>query len=132
MKTLATLAVIGVLGLPTGATAADLDAKKPLRCALGPASDCDTAADCSDVPIAEIGLPEILRIDFDAKHLGVPDDPRTSPIGTVETLEKVIVLQGHQNGRGWTIVVDRATGHLAASLADIEGVFVLAGGCNAE
>jgi hypothetical protein len=132
MKALATLALIGVLGLAAAAAAAELDAKKPLRCALGPASECDAAADCSDVPVAEIGLPEIVRIDFDARHLASPDDPRTSPISAVETLEKVIVLQGHQDGRGWTIVVDRATGQLAASLADIEGVFVLAGGCNAE
>jgi hypothetical protein len=30
------------------------------------------------------------------------------------------------------MVVERATGHLSASIADAEGVFVLAGGCSTE
>jgi hypothetical protein len=55
-----------------------------------------------------------------------------SPISTIESLDDVLVLQGHQNGRGWTAVVDRASGHLSASLASAEGAFVLAGGCTAE
>jgi hypothetical protein len=50
----------------------------------------------------------------------------------VETQDAVLLLQGHQSGRGWTLVIERATGHLSASAADAEGTFALAGSCTAE
>jgi hypothetical protein len=64
--------------------------------------------------------------------LTAQEPPRTSPIKAVEALDAVLVLQGHQNGRGWTMVIERATGHLSATLADAEGAFVLAGACTAQ
>jgi hypothetical protein len=60
------------------------------------------------------------------------DGQRSSPIATVEMLDTALVLQGHQNGRGWTLVLERATGHFSASAADAEGAFVLAGSCALE
>jgi hypothetical protein len=118
--------------LASTARAEGLDATKELRCALAEAAECDEAAQCSDVAVADIGLPEVLHVDFAAKLLASPDRQRTSPIHAVEVLDAVLVLQGHQNGRGWTMVVERPTGHLSATAIDAEGVFVLAGGCSAE
>ena len=45
---------------------------------------------------------------------------------------RAIVVQGHQNGRGWTMVIDRETGHLSATLTETPGAFILAGACLAE
>jgi hypothetical protein len=118
--------------LACAAQAQELDASKPLRCALAEAAECDELAACSDVTLEQIELPGEWRVDFAAKQLVSMDGQRTSPIHAVEALETVVVLQGHQNGRGWTMVLQRATGHLSASIADAEGVFVLAGGCSAE
>jgi hypothetical protein len=84
------------------------------------------------VTVAEIELPEIVRVDFAARALTSADRQRTSPISGIEVLDPVLVLQGHQNGRGWTMVIERATGHLSATVTDAEGMFVLAGGCTAE
>lgn len=50
----------------------------------------------------------------------------------VEVGEAVLVVQGSQNGRGWSLVIDRTTGRMAASVADAEGGFVVAGSCAAE
>jgi hypothetical protein len=126
------LALWVLFALPAAAFAAELDAAQPLRCALAEAAECDEAAFCTDVTLDQIELPEAWRVDFGAKQLVSTDGRRTSPIQAVETLDRVVVLQGHQNGRGWTMVVERATGHLSATITDIEGVFVLAGGCSAE
>ena len=73
-----------------------------------------------------------MNVDFAAKQLASTDGQRTSPIHAVEVLEAVLVLQGHQNARGWTMVIERATGHLSASIAAAEGVFVLAGASAAK
>lgn len=132
MKRIALLSLLFALG-PGGAIRAEgLDTSRSLRCALAEASECDEAAECSDVTLEQIELPGAWRIDFAAKQLVSTDGQRTSPIHAVETLTGVVVLQGHQNGRGWTMVVARETGHLAATITDAEGVFVLAGGCIPE
>jgi hypothetical protein len=124
------LALAALLAPP--AAAESLDASRALRCALAAATECDEAAQCADVALADIELPDVWRIDFAAKQLTSTDGQRTSPIAAVETLDAVLVLQGHQTGRGWTLVIDRATGHLAGAIAGAEGSFVLAGGCSAE
>ena len=115
-----------------GARAEGLDASKPLVCSLAEAAECDGVAACTDVTLEQIDLPPIWRVDFAAKQLASQDGQRTSPIAAVETLDTALVLQGQQNGRGWTLVVERATGHLSVSAADVEGVYVLAGSCTAE
>ena len=109
-----------------------LDGSKPLVCEIVEAAECDGVAACTDVTLDQIDLPSLWRIDFAAKQLASADGARSSPIAALETLDGALVLQGHQNGRGWTLVVDRATGHLSASAADAEGAFVLAGSCSAK
>lgn len=123
------IASTAALGLSGAARAESLDATQPLVCALAEASECDGVAACTDVAVADIDLPSAVRVDFAAKQLLSEDGARTSPIATVETLDAVVVLQGHQNGRGWTMVIERATGHLSAAVADAEGSFALAGAC---
>lgn len=46
-----------------------------------------------------------------------------------QTYAPVPPLQGHDDERGWTLVIERATGALSAALADVEGGFVLTGAC---
>ena len=132
MKRLALVSTLALLSLGSTARAEGLDATKPMSCALAEASECDGVAQCRDVAVAELDLPEVVNVDFEAKQLVSPDGQRTSPIQAVEALEAVLVLQGHQNGRGWTMVVERSTGHLSATITDAEGVFVLAGACTAK
>jgi hypothetical protein len=121
-----------IFGFAAAAHADPLDASKPLDCALAEAAECDGVAACSDVAVAELEVPEVVRVDFATRQLASPDGARTSPIAAVETLETSLVLQGHQNGRGWTMVIDRATGHLSATIADADGAIVLAGACSGK
>jgi len=114
------------------ARAEDLDASKPLVCSIAKAAECDGVAACSEVTLEQIDLPPLWRVDFAAKQLASADGQRTSPIAVLETLETALLLQGNQNGRGWTLVVERSTGHLSVSTTDAEGVYVLAGSCTAE
>jgi hypothetical protein len=118
--------------LAFAARAEGLDTTTPLGCALARAAQCDGTAQCSDVTLEQIEMPEVWNVDFATKQLVSVDGQRTSPIGSVETVDDSLVLQGSQNGRGWTMVIERATGHLSASVADVEGVFVLAGACTAR
>jgi len=73
-----------------------------------------------------------VHVDFAGKRLHSSDGQRQSPIVAVETQEGLLLLQGNDAGRGWTMVIDRASGHLSATIADAEGAFVLAGACTAK
>jgi len=132
VKTISRLSILLLALLAAAAEAQEVDATKPLRCALSEAAECDEMAECSDVTLEQIELPGEWRIDFAAKQLVSIDGQRTSPIDAVDALDAVLVLQGHQGGRGWTMVLERATGRLSATIATVEGAFILAGGCSAE
>ena len=125
--------LVALLALAPGSARAEgLDASKPLLCSISEAAECDGVAACNDVTLEQIDLPPLWRVDFAANQLSSQDGLRNSPIASIETQEAVLVLQGHQSGRGWTLVVERATGHLSASAADAEGAFVLAGSCTSQ
>ena len=133
MKRRHAVVLVGLLLLlPTSALAGDIDGKTPLVCDLVDASLCDGVASCADIEFAEIDLPPIYTVDFAAQRLASEDGQRTSPIASKQLLDTALVLQGLQNGRGWTMVIDRATGHLSATIADIEGALVIAGACTAR
>jgi hypothetical protein len=132
VKTISLFSILTLLLFAFAAHAEGLDATQPLRCALAEAAECDEMAECSDVTLEQIELPGEWRIDFAAKQLVSIDGQRTSPIHAVDALDAVVVLQGHQEGRGWTMVLERATGRLSATIATVEGAFILAGGCSAE
>lgn len=121
--------IAGSLLCSVGAGAADIDGKTALVCDLSEAAQCDGVAECIDVTPAQIGLPGPFHVDFELAQIGSEDGQRTNLIRSIEELETALLLQGHANGRGWTLVIDRATGHLSATLNDIEGAFVLAGAC---
>jgi hypothetical protein len=121
-----------ILPIAAGVAAAGLDGSAPLVCDFTEAAQCDGVAVCTDVTLDQIDLPAVIHVDFAGSRLASTDGQRTSPIAAVETLDTALVLQGHQNGRGWTLVIDRATGHLSATLAELEGAFVVAGACTAQ
>ena len=114
------------------AQAEGIDVSEPLVCDLVEAAECDGVAQCTDVTVEQIGLPPVWHVDFAASQVAVPDGQRTSPIAAVEVLDAVLVLQGHQRGHGWTMVIERATGHLSAAITGAEGAYVLAGACTAQ
>jgi hypothetical protein len=126
------LRIAGGILLLASTAAADLDGGSPLVCDLAEAAQCDGVARCIEVAIEQIDLPPAVHVDFAGRQLTSPDGRRTSPIVASETLDAALLLQGHQNGRGWTMVIERSTGHLSATLADVEGSFVLAGSCSVE
>ena len=114
------------------ASAPGLDGSQGLRCTLDGSAQCDADAACIPVTLEQIDLSGVLLVDFANSQLAAEGSDRTSPIDDVDVLDGVLVLQGHQNGRGWTMVIDRASGHLSAALAETAGAFVLAGECAAN
>lgn len=127
----ARLAAAFLLASAGEVAAAGFDGKTPLECAPAAASECDTSAECETVTLDEIGVPGPIRVDFKAKKLLSMDGQRSSPIRSVEVSDTVLILQGSQNGRGWSMAIDRASGAMSGTIAETAGAFVLSGACKA-
>jgi hypothetical protein len=125
--------VLGAVALlSANAWAEPLDASQPLTCDLAQVAQCDGEAKCKAVTFEQIDLPPVIRVDFAESQIESEQGERRSPIASVETRDAELLLQGHQDGRGWTLVIERATGAMSAALADAEGGIVVTGACLAD
>jgi hypothetical protein len=115
------------------AQAEGLDGMTPTSCELfEEGMECDSGGECSEVTPEQIGLPGLVQIDFAGGLLSTEDGLRASPIAGVEKLDELLVLHGHQETRGWTMVIERSTGRLVATIIDAGGHIVLVGACDAS
>ena len=118
------------LGCAAIASAAGFDGSQDLLCAPTDIAQCDETARCERVSPSEVDLPPFIRLDFGKKRMmSVSDPPRETPIDTVQKREGLTILQGAQNGRAWSLVIDQATGRMTGSVADGEGAFAVFGAC---
>jgi hypothetical protein len=126
---------LGVIA-PGFARAADFDGSRKLLCAPTDAIQCEGAGECERAEVEDLNIPKFLTIDFKKKKLtgtreGDASEEATE-IQNVETLESQTILQGIQNGRGWSIVIDAASGDLSAAVAGDDISFVLFGVCQVD
>lgn len=129
--------VIGLLSLammmvPLGAVAADFDGSRPLIMAIIDVIECHPGGVCETVTPQEARLPRFLEIDVDKKELseiGDAKEERRTMIQSVTQGEGVLILQGAQNGRGWSITITEASGEAVATVSDPVSGFVLFGAC---
>ncbi len=125
------LLVVASLWLGAAAAAADFDGSKTLLCVPGEAVDCLARGDCWQRTPDDLGIPRFITVDFGAKLLSgrSADGEETTAIQNVQSIDGKQILQGAENGRGWSIVIDEQTGDMSAAVADQAAGFVLFGSC---
>ncbi len=130
------LAVCVLLIGPSFASGADFDGSRALLCVPTDAIECEGAGECERTEVEDLNLPRFLTIDFKAKKLtGTVEGAESADTAQIQNVEKLAtqtVLQGIQNGRGWSIVIDAATGDLSAAVAGDDISFVVFGVCQAK
>ena len=126
------LAVLVLLVAAPAVRAADFDGSRPLLMAVIDIIECHPGGVCEKVPPQEARLPRFIEIDFDKKEIsevGDAQDERRTAIQNVTQGEGVLILQGAQNGRGWSLTITEANGDAVATIADPVSGFVLFGAC---
>lgn len=112
-----------------------VDGSKPLLCATVNASECADRADCETRTPEALRFPQFLDIDTGNKTISAerPDGTAlNAAITTVTPLDDRLVLQGIENGLGWTLSISRATGHMAVAIAGDRIAFTVFGACTAR
>ena len=127
---------IAALALAGSATAADFDGSRNLICA---AIDVVACTEASQGPVCMQGhsrtfdIAEFFAINFSEKEIratGVSSEA-VSPIMNQEKTETQIVMQGVENNRGWSAILDRADGTLTLSTVGRDVSYMIFGACTA-
>ncbi len=137
MKTAGSMGLLFAIALglaaPGRAGAAKFDGSNNLVCVPTDAIQCEGAGECRRTEVEAINMPKFIFLDFKKKQMrGTVEgstDETTTPIRHVEKLGDRTVLQGAQNGRGWSLIIDSVTGDMSAAIAGDDLAFVLFGVC---
>ncbi len=121
------------LAVSSAAAAADFDGSRNLLCVATDATQCEGAGDCDRVAVEEINLPRFVNVEFEQKRLRgtlLGGEEQTTPIQNVLTsADGRTILQGAENGRGWSMTIDPITGDMSLAIAGDDIGFILFGVC---
>jgi hypothetical protein len=114
------------------AWAGSIDPAKPALCATTETFECTPGQSCiADTPEG-INLPRFFKIDFATNKASgerANGEQTTAEIANQKVEEGRIVLQGVQNGNGWTVMIDQATGNMSLAVGGNQVGFVIFGAC---
>ena len=126
------LAFLCIIVTPLSIAAADFDGSKPLLCATIETFECGSGIECQRGTSQSINLPQFLKIDFkDKKISGTRESGEvlTTEIENMERGDGKLVLQGTQNNKGWSMLINEATGKMTITVSDDQVGFVVFGAC---
>jgi hypothetical protein len=127
------MAFVVLLAVP-GATvwADDLTGASRFLCAAVQATACLDEGDCEvDLPW-NLNVPEFIEVDLDAKRLSTTKasgENRATAIDHLSRQDGLIVLQGLEMGRAFSLVITESTGRLAAAIAAEGRAVAVFGAC---
>ena len=126
------LAFLCFILTPLSIAAADFDGSRPLLCATIETFECGSDIECQRGTAQSINLPQFLKIDFkDKKISGTRESGEvlSTKIENMERSDGKLVLQGTQNNKGWSMLINEATGKMTITASDDQVGFVVFGAC---
>jgi len=127
---------------PLAAVGADFDGSKPLICAQTSAQECYSGERCRSVSAEDTGIPQFLRVDVRKREITDPNSGEASEIVTVteidiaddheEVLSDLLILQGTEQGLGWSLSIARETGKMVLTAAGEAAGVVAFGACTLD
>ncbi len=118
--------------LPANSAIAELDTSSPLLCSIINVAEYSLEEDCFEGTAETFDLPQFIRIDFQnnvISEVGVNNTQRKSKITNLKRVDNSLIMQGIENGRSWSVIVDRETGKLSATASEVQVGFVVFGAC---
>ena len=126
------LAFLCFILTPLSIAAADFDGSRPLLCATIETFECGFGIECRRGTAQSVNLPQFLKIDFKEKKISgtrESGEVLTTKIENMERSDGKLVLQGTQNNKGWSMLINEATGKMTITASDDQVGFVVFGAC---
>jgi hypothetical protein len=118
--------------MPYHLPAAESDTSSPLLCSVINAAEYTLDEGCLEGTADSFDLPQFIKIDLKNQtinEVGENTKKRTSKIINLKRIDSKIIMQGIENGRSWSVIIDEKTGKMSAAASD-EGIgFVVLGYC---
>ena len=112
--------VLGVAGVIPASWADDVTGSNRILCTAVQVTACKDTGDCVvDLPW-NLNVPQFIEVDIKAKKLATTKasgENRATPIDTLRRENGVLVLQGFEKGRAFSIVIVEETGAMSAAVA---------------
>jgi hypothetical protein len=111
---------IAALVAPGPARADDLAGVDRFLCSIGTLMACFEDGECERLVPTDLNVPQFVEVDLKQKRMSTTKasgENRSTPIVNVVRGEGRIVLQGHENRRAFSFVIEEATGLLSAAVA---------------
>jgi hypothetical protein len=111
------------------------DGSKDLVCATLQISECDFDSGCEKKTYLQADFPAFLNVEFGSKRIVAlvgGEKGRTTAIEGVGSKDGKTILQGAENGRAWSMVINQASGDMTATIADIGATFSIFGACTPD
>jgi len=111
------------------------DGSSNFVCAAISVIGCLDVATCKKGEARTFDLPEFMTIDFKKKIVHASYDDGTteveSPIKTLEKNNTQLILQGVEDGHGWSMAIHRENGRMSLAVVGEELSYTMFGACTA-
>ncbi len=117
---------------PFTVAAGDFDGSKKLLCAITEGIECGPDGECLEVMPEDINIPAFIKIDFKEKKIsGTRENGElaSTKIDKMVRMDGKLILQGAENGRGWSMVITEATGKMVLTASGDQVGFIFFGNC---
>ena len=108
------------------------DISDPLLCAVVQVYECEAEGECQPVGIETAVLPRFINVNFEKQIISATEESGITDVSAIRNFERIngrLIIQGAENGRGWTIVVLEESGNMSATVSDEDVGFVVFGAC---
>ena len=119
--------VVALWIVSTVVPADDLTGAKVFLCATATASVCSDDGECTGGLAWNLNIPQFVEVDLAKKSLSTTKasgENRTTPFKNLEREDGLIILQGAEMGRAFSLVIAEETGLATVSIAK-DGVGVV-------
>ncbi|HEX5043503.1 MAG TPA: hypothetical protein VFV75_11390 [Candidatus Polarisedimenticolaceae bacterium] len=128
------LVLAGAL-LTAGATivrADDLTGQQRFLCTASQVTLCYSDGDCDKGSAWDFDVPQFIEVDLPAKRLSTTKasgQSRTTPITNLQREAGQVVLQGYENKRAFSFLIDEKTGWMTVAVARRDIAVTVFGAC---
>ena len=132
---LAAMAAIAALTISPASATNVFDGKTSLICSVTDVVACAETSRCIQGQARRFDLPQFITIDFANKQVHSTKESGsevTSPIKNQQETRNQLILQGVENGHGWTLAIDRKHGRMTVGTTGEDVSYILFGACIAR
>jgi len=118
--------------IPSAALAGNFDGSRELVCAAMQTAACGYGSDCITGTAEDVDFPTFIRINVKKKTISATEEFERDVVTKIKNIKRTegrLILQGVEQGRGWSLSLSETTGKMVMTASgDGEG-FVVFGEC---